>query len=231
MEDALVAVIAEHGLEGTSVRKVAARAGVSIGAVQHHFPSKDAMLAAAMARVEKVYRHRLADEAAHLPDRPDMLLRATLRTLVPRVPAERADTSLWLAFVARAAVHDATAAQHRLSWQRAEDGIAWLITGCVPSSAGSVGPSTDAREEAVAETSATGDKATAKTAVDDVAADDLASEPSPWARDAAAELLALADGLAIASALEPGRMPPARARRLLDVAADRVLRQAGLPLS
>jgi len=223
----VVAVIAEHGLEGTSVRKVAARAGVSIGAVQHHFPNKDAMLAAAMARVEEVYRRRLADEAAQLPDRPDMLLRAMLRSLVPRFPTERADTFLWLAFVARAAVHDATAAQHRLLWQRAEDGIATLITRCAPSSARWGGTGTDGRNEAVQENSTTSDAA---TAVDNVAADECTGEPSPWSREAAAELLALADGLAIASAVEPGRMPPARARQLVDAAADRVLRQAGLPL-
>lgn len=231
IEDAVVAVIAEHGLEGTSVRRVAARAGVSIGAVQHHFPTKDAMLAAAMARVEEVYRRRLADVAAEFADRPDMMLRATLRSLVPRSPAERADTSLWLAFVARAAVHDATAAQHRLSWQRAEHDIARLITACVPSSTGSIGASTAATDNAGGGTAAAGDKVTATTAVDDVTADDLAREPSPWARDAAAELLALADGLAIASALEPERMPPVRARQLLDAAAARVLCQAGVPLS
>ena len=231
VEDAVVAVIAEHGLEGTSVRRVAARAGVSIGAVQHHFPTKDAMLSAAMARVEAVYRRRLADVAAEFADRPDMILRATLRSLVPGSPAERADTSLWLAFVARAAVHDATAAQHRLSWQSAEHGIAGLITACVLSSAGSIGADTAATDNAGVGTAATGDKGTVTTAVDEVAANDPADEPSPWARDAAAELLALADGLAIASTVEPGRMPPARARHLLDAAAVRVLRQAGVPLS
>lgn len=188
IQDALVAVIAEQGLEGTSVRRVAARAGVSIGAIQHHFPTKDAMLAAAMSRVEDVYRERLAEETESLADRPEELLRATLRSLVPRSEAERADTFLWLAFVARAAVHDATAAQHRQTWLRAEDGLASLIAAC----ASDVGVSSD-------------------------------GEPSVWARDAAAELLGLADGVAIASSLEPDRMPPERARRLLDAAVDRVI--------
>lgn len=189
VRDAVVAVVAEHGLEGTSVRRVAARAGVSIGAVQHHFPTKDAMLAGAMARLEEVYRQRLAEERARLPDRPDARLRATVRSLVPADPDDRPDTALWLAFVARAAVHGPTAALHRQTWQRAEDGIAWLVLACgAPSER-----------------------------------DGTPAAPPPWARDAAAELLALMDGLAVAVLLEPGRMPPERARRLADEAVDRVL--------
>ncbi|MFC3688597.1 TetR/AcrR family transcriptional regulator [Aquipuribacter hungaricus] len=192
VRDAVVAVISEQGLEGTSVRRVAARAGVSIGAVQHHFPTKDAMLAGAMVRLEEVYRRRLDEEASQLPDRPDARLRATVRSLVPAEPDDRSDTALWLAFVARAAVHGPTAALHRETWQRAEDGIAWLVLACGALSEG----------------------------------DGTPAAPPPWARDAAAELLALMDGLAVSVLLEPGRMPPGRARRLADEAVDRVLDRA-----
>ncbi|MFK5636031.1 TetR/AcrR family transcriptional regulator [Ornithinimicrobium sp. LYQ103] len=227
MEDAVVAVIAEHGLEGTSVRRVAARAGVSIGAVQYHFPSKDAMLAAAMARVEEIYGRRLAEEAARLSDSPDMMLRATLRSLIPRSRAERVDTSLWLAFVARAAVHHPTAAQHQASWQRAEDGIAWQIMACIARATYTTNATTDgAKAQATAKAAC----AKASTAMDEARNDNSAPEPSPWVQDAAAELLALADGLAIASAIEPVRMPPVRARQILDAAVGRVL-QAGPPHS
>lgn len=196
VRDAVVAVIAEHGLQGTSVRRVAARAGVSVGAVQHHYRTKDAMLAAAMTRVEEVYRQRLSQEAEQLSHQPEALLRATVRSLVPRSPDDLSDTSLWLAFVARAAVHEATAAQHRVTWQRAEDGIAWLVTGCV---------------EALPDTSQP---------------EDPAQQPPSWSREAAAELLALVDGLAVAVLLEPARMPPDRARRLVDDAVDRVVARA-----
>jgi AcrR family transcriptional regulator len=51
LTDAVVAIIAESGFEALSVRTVAARAGMSIGAVQHHFPTKSQMLAAAMREV------------------------------------------------------------------------------------------------------------------------------------------------------------------------------------
>jgi AcrR family transcriptional regulator len=137
--DAAVACIAEHGLDGTSIRLVASRASVSIGAVQHHFPTKDALLAAAMAHLEAVYRERLVRSTADATT-PDELLRRTVHALVPDGADDRRATALWIAFVGRAAVHPPTAEQHHRLWQRAEDGVAGLVAsawgeaGPVPSS-------------------------------------------------------------------------------------------------
>jgi TetR/AcrR family transcriptional regulator, transcriptional repressor of bet genes len=130
--DAAVAVIAEQGLAGTSIRGVAARAGVSIGAVQHHFPSKDALLAAAMGWIEERHRERLA--RAHAGGSALQRLRAVVRTLVPGGAAARAEAAVWLAFVAHAAVHEPTARRHREMWARAEADIAQLLAeaGGVP---------------------------------------------------------------------------------------------------
>lgn len=199
VRDAVVAVIAEHGLEGTSVRRVATRAGVSIGAVQHHFPTKDAMLAAAMDRVEQLHRRRLEREVATLgDDGAAARLRAAVRSLVPRDEPQRAEAALWLAFVARAAVHGPTAEQHARTWERAEDGLARLVDGCAAAPAGRALRGTTA-------------------------------QPSAPAREAAAELLALADGLAMAVLLEPTRMPPARAHALLDATVDRLVVEVAEP--
>jgi AcrR family transcriptional regulator len=43
---AVVACLVEHGYADTSLSRVAARAGVSKGALQHHFPSKEDMMTA-----------------------------------------------------------------------------------------------------------------------------------------------------------------------------------------
>ncbi|PPF22307.1 TetR/AcrR family transcriptional regulator, partial [Rathayibacter sp. AY1A7] len=56
---AVVAVLSTRGAEHLSIRTVAAEAGVSVGAVQHHFPTKQALLAGAMARVEERFRERM----------------------------------------------------------------------------------------------------------------------------------------------------------------------------
>ncbi|PDP84492.1 TetR family transcriptional regulator [Glycomyces fuscus] len=83
---AVCELIAERGLDAVTVARTAARAGISVGLVQHYFPSKDDMLlhafervsAAVAARVEEVVgegaRHEraiaeilLAALAEHLP--------------------------------------------------------------------------------------------------------------------------------------------------------------------
>ena len=181
--EAAVACIAETGLEGASIRQVAARASVSIGAVQHHYPTKDALLAAAMGHLESVYRDRLARSTGDAVSAED-LLRRTVHALVPDSDEDRRATALWVAFVGRAAVHPPTAVHHRQLWQRAEDEVADLVSAALGES-GAV--------------------------------------PSETAREAAAGLLALADGLSLAALLEPGRMGHQRAHRLVDAAVDAVL--------
>jgi AcrR family transcriptional regulator len=47
---AAIAVMAEHGYHGTSVRDIAERAGVSPAALYHHFGSKQEVLATIMER-------------------------------------------------------------------------------------------------------------------------------------------------------------------------------------
>ena len=80
--DAAVAVMAEHGYHGTSVRDIAVRAGVSPAALYHHFPSKQQVLVTIMERgVEALLeRTRAAVDAAgpHPADR----LRALVETQV-----------------------------------------------------------------------------------------------------------------------------------------------------
>lgn len=49
--DATVTVLSESGLSGTTVRKIAAAAGVTPGLVTHHFSGKDALVSAAYRRL------------------------------------------------------------------------------------------------------------------------------------------------------------------------------------
>ncbi|MET9255665.1 TetR/AcrR family transcriptional regulator [Streptomyces sp. NPDC003717] len=92
---AAVACLAEHGWAGSTVAVVAERAGVSRGAAQHHFPTREDLFTAA---VEYVAEERssalrtLFPEAA--PDRP-----AAVRALVDLFtgPLFRAALQLWVA--------------------------------------------------------------------------------------------------------------------------------------
>ena len=129
--DAVVDLLVAGGYEGISIRRVAAAAGVSIGAVQHHFPTKDALLAAAMDRVGQRFRDRLAARVpADAP--PDEALREVAHGLLAADPEQRRDAVVWVATVARAAVDEPTALAHRAEWQEVEDVLARLLGAARP---------------------------------------------------------------------------------------------------
>ena len=45
--EATLSCLKQHGHEGVSVRRISAAAGVSIGLINHHFPSKSGLVAVA----------------------------------------------------------------------------------------------------------------------------------------------------------------------------------------
>lgn len=101
LTDALLRIVAERGLDQVSVREVAAAAKVSIGTVQHYFPTKDAMLAAAYAEVVARIRFRL--EGVRLGPDTRQNLSAVLTELLPLDKRRVAESRVHLAFAARAA--------------------------------------------------------------------------------------------------------------------------------
>jgi AcrR family transcriptional regulator len=79
---AAVAVMAENGYHGTSVRDIAVRAGLSPGALYYHFESKQELLATIMERgIEELLRRTRA-ALAEAGDAPAARLRAIVRTHV-----------------------------------------------------------------------------------------------------------------------------------------------------
>ena len=79
--DAALHLFAEHGYDGTSVRMIAERAGVSPGLLYHYFPAKEALLRAlfeaTMEDVRASFAQRILDLflAAKVADIPKRLLR------------------------------------------------------------------------------------------------------------------------------------------------------------
>ena len=121
---AMIAMILENGFEGLSVRDLAARAGVSAGAVQHHFPSKSAMLEAAMDAITTSAGERYA-ELESIAD-PGERLHAVVDLLVPGDASDPA-ARVWLAFAARAAVDESTRESYAQLWSRLRAGIRMLV--------------------------------------------------------------------------------------------------------
>ncbi|GAA3372672.1 TetR/AcrR family transcriptional regulator [Streptomyces sannanensis] len=93
--EAAVSCLAEHGWAGSTVTVVAERAGVSRGAAQHHFPTREDLFTAA---VEYVAEERSTALRALFPDDPGDR-RAVLEALVSLYtgPLFRAALHLWVA--------------------------------------------------------------------------------------------------------------------------------------
>jgi AcrR family transcriptional regulator len=100
LTDALIGVVVERGLEAVSIRSVAAAAGVSIGAVQYHFATKDDLLLAAYERAMDQVALRARAVAAGEPP-PRVYVRALLRELLPLDERREAELRVALAFSAR----------------------------------------------------------------------------------------------------------------------------------
>lgn len=94
--EAAVACLAEHGWTGSTVSVVAERAGVSRGAAQHHFPTREDLFTAA---VEYVAEERSTAIRALFPQGPAGDRRAVVSALVDLYtgPLFRAALHLWVA--------------------------------------------------------------------------------------------------------------------------------------
>jgi AcrR family transcriptional regulator len=95
--EAAITSLAELGWTASTVAVVAERAGVSRGAAQHHFPTREALFTAALEHVTHERAANLKDELAELPGSPDT---ATVVHVVFGLfsgPLFRAALTLWVA--------------------------------------------------------------------------------------------------------------------------------------
>lgn len=111
LADAVFDIAADRGLDAASIREVAAAAGVSIGAVQHHFATKDDLYAFAFQQVVQRVTARLSqvDKEMSLAER----LVTALAQLLPLDPEREREARVMLGFAARATTQPALAATQR----------------------------------------------------------------------------------------------------------------------
>ncbi|MEU6643046.1 TetR/AcrR family transcriptional regulator [Saccharomonospora sp. NPDC046836] len=96
--DAAVESLAERGWQGTTVSVVAERAGVSRGAAQHHFPTREDLVVAAVAYLADEQIAELRAQAAALPAGPSRALPVAEMLLNLYIgPKFRAALHLWVA--------------------------------------------------------------------------------------------------------------------------------------
>lgn len=100
--EAAIACLAESGWTASTVAVVAERAGVSRGAAQHHFPTREALFTAALEQVSQVRANEMKRELAELPGgaSPDTAAVVELVMSLFTGTVFRAALALWVAAAA-----------------------------------------------------------------------------------------------------------------------------------
>ncbi len=129
-------LIAHDGIEGVTFRRVAERAQVSVGGIQHHYGTREALVrAACVAMIEDAH-----GEYEELPDEPLARLGHILLHAIPDSPRARFGASIWHAYLAKS-VDDAEVGRLLADTKRGtEDECVRLIerAGPPPSTSGSL---------------------------------------------------------------------------------------------
>jgi AcrR family transcriptional regulator len=123
-----IALLAETGVEGFSVAKVAARAGVSSAAPYRHFPDREALLAACAAAVIAAITDVLARAAEEAGPDPVDRLAATAGAYTRYVLDHRAGVDLVY-------VHDFTGPHHQTVQEQSRrfmDALMTLASAVLP---------------------------------------------------------------------------------------------------
>ena len=107
--EATLDCIAELGLEGATIRKIAVQAGVTAGLVRHYFASKDQMVAEAYRSVVTTFAAKANDIAGD----PNLRLRQFITLNLTAPVANGRSLSLWAAFISQVRVDPGLAAIHR----------------------------------------------------------------------------------------------------------------------
>lgn len=96
--EATIDVVASEGLSGTTMGKVARKAGLSQGIVNFHFESKEKLLGVVLAEITEAYHSSWQEALENVGDDPGERLTAFVRALFhPRITA-RHNLRCWFAF-------------------------------------------------------------------------------------------------------------------------------------
>lgn len=124
--DATLGCVADHGLEGATVRAIALRAGVTAGLIRHYFPGKEELLQAAYAEIMGRMTDQVKAALASVDGVPLRRLAAFVKaSLVPPVIDART-FSLWASFLGRGS-DPALAAAHRAGYLGFRDEVEALV--------------------------------------------------------------------------------------------------------
>jgi AcrR family transcriptional regulator len=119
------AVIAARGIQEVSLRHVAQEAGMSVGAVQHHFRSKKALLLYSCQLMGDMAGQQGASPPGHTARRQ---MRRVTRTILNDNPNQPTGMAAWTAFISYAFVDPDIATIVHNVWIRARKDFATLVS-------------------------------------------------------------------------------------------------------
>jgi AcrR family transcriptional regulator len=94
--EATIESLKRHGHEGLSVRRISAEAGVSIGLINHHFPTKEVLVAEAYRHFNAQLNQVIRESMAHAPKSPRQRLRALFRAIFSPPNLDRDVLTVWI---------------------------------------------------------------------------------------------------------------------------------------
>ncbi|MFG2561573.1 TetR/AcrR family transcriptional regulator [Streptomyces sp. NPDC048496] len=119
----------ERGLEGVTLRDVAACAQVSMGAVQRCFRTKEEMLVFALGYIGERISERVQARLVRSPAQSAGTALAHAVTEISLLQEEhRAEARVWLAFVAQAAVSEALARTLKANYAALQEAFTRLVS-------------------------------------------------------------------------------------------------------
>jgi AcrR family transcriptional regulator len=126
---AVIDLLARHGIGGVSMRAVAREAGVALGLVSYHYEDKSSLIRAALHRMEE-QDLALVEPDADLP--PEKRLRQALRQVADPAYLTTEYLSLRLQLWALARAHEDYEQINSDAQRRYRDGLSDLIAGARP---------------------------------------------------------------------------------------------------
>ncbi|GAA2639331.1 TetR/AcrR family transcriptional regulator [Actinomadura fulvescens] len=124
--DAVLAVVADHGLTAVSQTRVADAAGVSTGRVQHYFPTKQQLMEAAFDRANALSAARIAAKTGQDAD-PRQVLTVVLTELIPYDAVTQTHMRIRQSFTALALTDPAIAARLHADYTRFHQQVTDLL--------------------------------------------------------------------------------------------------------
>ena len=96
--DATIECLRRHGHDGLSIRTIAAAAGVSVGLINHHFPNKDELVAAAYGHLNGELVAGMQAAVAAAGPTPQARLRAFLEASFSPPNLDADTLAMWVVF-------------------------------------------------------------------------------------------------------------------------------------